>query len=149
MPDPTCPCGTKLPFGACCKPYLDGAAEAATPEILMRSRYTAYTRGDYAYLKRTWHPSTVPTFEGETPGTWAALTIVKAGGTQVEFIAKLIVGDQLALLHEVSDFEKVDGRWVYRAGTFKGSDAPPKKIGMKDPCPCGSGDKFKRCHFER
>ena len=27
---------------------------------------------------------------------------------------------------------------------------PPKfaKVGRNDPCPCGSGKKFKHCHFE-
>ena len=27
---------------------------------------------------------------------------------------------------------------------------PPKlpKVGRNDPCPCGSGKKFKNCHFE-
>ena len=25
-------------------------------------------------------------------------------------------------------------------------NAPPKKIGRNDPCPCGSGKKYKNCH---
>ena len=23
------------------------------------------------------------------------------------------------------------------------------KVGRNDPCPCGSGEKFKRCHIDR
>jgi SEC-C motif-containing protein len=66
---------------------------------------------------------------------------------EVEFVAKLIVGDRLETLHEVSDFEKLDGRWVYHSGEFKNDGAAPAKITMKQPCPCGSGAKFKHCHF--
>ncbi len=152
MPEPTCPCGTKLPFTACCKPYLDGTVDAAMPELLMRSRYTAFTRGDFAYLKRTWHPETVPTLGAEETGKWVGLEIVETGVDEsgehgrVEFIAKLIVGDQLAILHEVSAFEKIGGLWVYRSGTFKNAATQPAPISMKAPCPCGSGEKFKRCH---
>ncbi|MGB0619726.1 MAG: SEC-C metal-binding domain-containing protein [Myxococcota bacterium] len=31
------------------------------------------------------------------------------------------------------------------AGTAAGS-APGDKVGRNDPCPCGSGRKFKKCH---
>jgi hypothetical protein len=31
----------------------------------------------------------------------------------------------------------------------KATDAPPKKIGRNDPCPCGSGKKFKHCCLDR
>jgi len=40
-----CPCGTEIPLDACCGRLLRRAAEAATPEELMRSRYTAYAVG--------------------------------------------------------------------------------------------------------
>ncbi|HEY8370476.1 MAG TPA: SEC-C metal-binding domain-containing protein [Thermodesulfobacteriota bacterium] len=36
---------------------------------------------------------------------------------------------------------------------YNRSDAPPaparrevKKVGRNDPCPCGSGKKYKKCH---
>ena len=25
--------------------------------------------------------------------------------------------------------------------------AKARKVGRNDPCPCGSGEKFKRCHY--
>ncbi|MDH3213483.1 MAG: SEC-C metal-binding domain-containing protein [Myxococcales bacterium] len=38
-------------------------------------------------------------------------------------------------------------------GTAVGSDSPPRpvqrsvpKVGRNDPCPCGSGKKYKKCH---
>ncbi len=31
----------------------------------------------------------------------------------------------------------------------KATDAPPKKIGRNDPCPCGSGKKYKHCCLDQ
>jgi hypothetical protein len=59
-PEPSaCPCGGSV-FATCCGPYLAGDAVAPTAETLMRSRYSAYTLRDEAYLRATWHPSTLP-----------------------------------------------------------------------------------------
>lgn len=55
-----CPCGTGSSYETCCKPYISGEKPAPTPEDLMRSRYTAYSRGgdaDVEYIVRTTHPS--------------------------------------------------------------------------------------------
>lgn len=150
-----CTCGSALPFDGCCRPYLNGEVEAATPEALMRSRYTAFARGDFAYLKKTWHPDTVPDLTSDEPSNWVGLEIVETAiddegeNGEVEFIAKLIVGDRLEVLHEVSDFEKVDGRWLYHSGEFKNEATKSKKISMKDLCPCGSGETFKHCHWSK
>jgi len=38
-----CPCGSQEIFASCCEPYLSGDKIPLTAEILMRSRYTAYT----------------------------------------------------------------------------------------------------------
>ena len=155
MIDAKCPCGSKLDFAACCLQYLEGSKEAPTPEALMRSRYTAFTRGDFAYLKKTWHPETLPDLDADEPSNWIGLEILgttiddDGEDAEVEFVAKLIVGDRLETLHEVSDFEKVDGRWLYHSGEFKNDGEPPAKISMKAPCPCGSGETFKHCHFKR
>lgn len=154
MPDLKCTCGSDETFAHCCQPYLDGTAEAPTPEAMMRSRYTAFARGDFAYLKKTWHPETVPELGDDEPSNWAGLEIIETAideegeNGEVEFIAKLIVGDCLEILHEVSEFEKIDGRWLYHSGEFKNDGEPTKKISMKMPCPCGSGETFKHCHFK-
>jgi SEC-C motif-containing protein len=55
-----CPCGSGKPFDECCGPALAGVRPAADAAALMRSRYTAFARGDAAYLRVTWHPSTRP-----------------------------------------------------------------------------------------
>ena len=32
------------------------------------------------------------------------------------------------------------------AGRTKPIEAPGTKLGRNDPCPCGSGNKYKKCH---
>jgi SEC-C motif-containing protein len=54
-----CPCGSGDAFARCCGPLLAGEP-APSAERLMRSRYTAFARGDAAHLARTWHPRTRP-----------------------------------------------------------------------------------------
>ncbi|MEP6191186.1 MAG: YchJ family metal-binding protein, partial [Marinobacter sp.] len=54
-----CPCGFTLAYEQCCQPLHRGEA-AATPEALMRSRYSAFVVGQADYLLATWHPSTRP-----------------------------------------------------------------------------------------
>ena len=65
MPSPTpfphtCPCGRAAAFSACCGRYLDAGVAAPDAEALMRSRYTAFVRGDVAHLLATWHASQRP-----------------------------------------------------------------------------------------
>ncbi|MEC9085421.1 MAG: SEC-C metal-binding domain-containing protein, partial [Pseudomonadota bacterium] len=45
-------------------------------------------------------------------------------------------------LEERSDFSKENGRWFYREGETREGVLKP---GRNDPCPCGSGRKFKAC----
>ena len=90
----------------------------------MRSRYTAYTRGDSAYLAATWHPSTrQPGLTLGEPVRWTGLQVVarEAGGPDdtegtVEFIARYKVGGRAHRLHEVSRFRRWEGRWTYLDG---------------------------------
>lgn len=150
-----CPCGSDKSFAACCQPYLSGAAQAPTAEALMRSRYTAYTRNHMDYLARTWDAETQPaSLDEETDLEWAGLTIVSTHAGQpddmegtVEFIAHYRVSGADRQIHETSRFRQHDGEWFYLDG--KVEDTPlynrPEKTGRNDPCPCGSGKKFKKC----
>ena len=72
-----CPCGSGSPYRSCCEPFLDGAP-APTAEQLMRSRYTAFVRGNEDHLFRTWHPATRPSDVRPDPGiTWLGLEVVR------------------------------------------------------------------------
>ncbi len=126
MDQASCPCGSGKPFAECCGPYLEGLAKPATAEALMRSRYTAFTRQDEAYLLQSWHPSTRPptlAFNQQPATKWLGLKIIRtqAGdenddtGT-VEFIARFKVNGKAQRLHEISQFVRESDRWVYLQG---------------------------------
>ena len=119
-PEPACPCGLG-PYAACCGRYLDDGAEPASPELLMRSRYTAYVRQDRAHLSRTWHPSTRPDPLVLTSGLrWTGLEVVSTSGGgllepegTVHFRASAVVDGRREVLDEHSRFVRDDGRWRY------------------------------------
>lgn len=119
MPDTgrvLCPCGTGLPYDACCGRLHRGQAPAATAEQLMRSRYSAFAVGDAAYLLRSWHATTRPRRLRLDPDErWLGLEVVgrTAGGLfdtegTVEFRARAASG----VVHEVSRFRR-DESWQY------------------------------------
>lgn len=118
-----CPCGSGSAYDACCGP-LHAGQPADTALALMRSRFSAFARGDHAYLLHSWHPETRPaTLVLDDDVTWRRLQIVdtEAGGPSdtegvVEFRAQYERDGRRHLLHERSRFSRVDGRWVYRDG---------------------------------
>lgn len=115
-----CHCGSGALFARCCGPILDGAP-AATPEQLMRSRYSAFTVGDLAHLERTWHPSTRPAHLTPDAGVrWQRLEIVRAQEAGdvgvVEFRASWRDDGVSGVLHETSRFRRVQGHWLYVDG---------------------------------
>ncbi|KAA0022956.1 YchJ family protein [Antrihabitans cavernicola] len=116
-----CPCMQGEPFDNCCGPLLSGEKSAATAAQLMRSRYTAFARGDRDYLIRSWHRSTRPKpLRLDPDQRWLRLEIVgttgggllEAEGT-VEFRAHYEQNGRRDVLHQNSNFVKQDGRWVY------------------------------------
>ena len=51
--------------------------------------------------------------------------------------------------HERAQFERIEGIWYFSDGvpvTPKQFIRQQPKVGRNDPCPCGSGKKFKHCH---
>jgi SEC-C motif-containing protein len=160
-----CPCGSGAALAACCGPLLDGSAAAPTAEALMRSRYSAHVRGAIDYLVATHDPATRAGVDRAAVARWArqsewqGLTIVatEAGGPGdehgvVEFEARYRAGGVPQLHHERSRFRKLDGRWYYVDGTPGQRPAAARTpavrastVGRNDPCPCGSGKKYKKC----
>ena len=151
---PLCSCGSQRAFAECCEPYLSGNAIAPTAEALMRSRYTAYCKGNVDYLIATHHPSKrslsdrVNLSKSIQNTTWLGLTVVKTEQGQpqddtgiVEFVAIYRTGN-VGQLHERSRFKKQKGRWFY----VEGDHLPPLEPKRNAPCWCGSGKKFKQCH---
>ncbi|HRW38910.1 MAG: zinc chelation protein SecC [Acidimicrobiales bacterium] len=120
--DDPCPCGLPAPYGRCCARFHRGA-DAPTAELLMRSRYSAFAVGDAAYLERTWHPDTRPRrIHLGRDRSWTGLDVVASTGGglldqrgTVEFHAHHRDGAGDDVLHELSEFVRLDGRWVYVA----------------------------------
>lgn len=125
--DGRCPCLSGSTFGHCCHPVLSGRP-APTAERLMRSRYTAFSIGDDAYLRRSWHPSTRPTDVAIDPDTqWRRLDIVASSGGgpfdregTVEFRAVWRDGATRGVLHERSRFVREGRDWQYVDGEILG-----------------------------
>ena len=142
-----CPCGSGLVYAACCQPLHLGQP-AATPEALMRSRYSAFVREDTAYLLASWDDSTRPPTLELAPATqWLGLQIVHSQATgddgEVEFVAHFREGDEWFRLDEISGFRRgADGYWRYLDGNACFDRLRP---GRNDDCPCNSGRKFKKC----
>ena len=120
-----CPCGSETPYADCCGRYHAGPLhlQAPTAEALMRSRYSAFVRGDAGYLLATWHPSTRPAaIEVDPPGLkWLGLDVRRhevqdADHATVEFVARSKLGGRAHRLHETSHFVREDGRWFYVDG---------------------------------
>lgn len=117
-----CPCGRSAAFAACCGRYIGTPVPAPDAESLMRSRYTAFVRGDAAHLLATWHASTRPaTLEFEADVKWLGLEVkrhtpVDATHAEVEFVARSRVQGRGQRLHERSRFVRENGWWLYLDG---------------------------------
>jgi SEC-C motif domain protein len=156
-----CPCGSGLDYLQCCLPYIQGTNNAPTAEALMRSRYCAYVTSEIDYIYHTTHASQRSKFNREESlawsrkADWKSLEIVgvESGGPEdnsgaVEFVALYHEKGKAIRHHEIAEFTKEAGRWYFVDG-----HAPKPvqairqgpKIGRNDPCPCGSGRKFKKC----
>jgi SEC-C motif-containing protein len=160
MADGACVCGSGGREDACCGPVLAGKARAATAEALMRSRYTAYVRGAIDYLVATSAPAMRGSLDRDAMLRWsrdAAWLGLEVRATErgqpgdrdgvVEFTARGVMAGAPFAQHERSRFEQLDGQWYYVDGDI--IRAPAQRVataGRNDPCPCGSGLKYKRCH---
>lgn len=151
-----CPCGTGRTYELCCGPRLSGEQPAQTAEQLMRSRFTAHVAHDWRYLHVTYRPTSRKPYvddgdAAEIPWTRLVVHAHEPGASPdaafVDFSAYYATEHDEQALHEKAEFARVDGRWLYTRNVRNGP-APAKtapKAGRNDPCPCGSGRKFKVC----
>lgn len=105
---------------------MSDEVQAKTPEKLMRSRYSAYALGGYGvYLLSTWWPASAREHNAiqlsEKSVIWQRLDVLKkfqqGDSGVVEFKASFLneAGDS-EVIHEVSNFQRSDGRWYYVDG---------------------------------
>ena len=156
-----CPCGSGVSYSECCEQYILGKKLPPTAEALMRSRYSAYVEHNINYIVETClekdekHNIDVKeTEEWSQNSTWLGLKILSTsqGGINdeegiVEFEATYEREGLKDVHHEKASFQKSDGKWYYNEGsvTPKTIVRSSPKVGRNEPCPCGSGKKFKHC----
>ncbi len=152
-----CPCGSGQLFEACCEPILTGRQPAATAEKLMRARFTAHVAHDFKFLHATYRPTSGTPYvaeTGEPTMAWTKLVVHAHEVTDnpdkafVDFSAYGTEEGVEKVLQEKAEFHRINGTWLYtreaRLGPAPYKSATPK-VGRNDPCPCGSGKKYKQC----
>ncbi|MBM3851946.1 MAG: hypothetical protein FJ399_02185 [Verrucomicrobia bacterium] len=157
QPGQPCPCGSGQLFDVCCAPRLSGTQPAASAEELLRSRFTAHVAHDWRYLHRTYGPTAGKPYveeEATTPIPWSRLAIhahergAHPDVAYVDFTAYFVDERGEHAMPEKSEFVRTDGRWLFTR-TLRSGPAPFRstapKVGRNEPCPCGSGKKFKHC----
>lgn len=155
-----CPCGSGNDYKVCCEPIIKGLVKAPTAEKLMRARYSGYTKHEVDFIINSHHPKSRKDISRESieewsnNSEWAGIEIldVQKGSEAdtsglVEFKVHYTENRIKQYHHELSQFEKIDGEWFFKDGKIINNpvvrDSP--KIGRNDPCPCGSGKKYKKC----
>jgi len=154
-----CPCCSGKSYSKCCEPIINNES-APTALSLMRSRYTAYKNGQAEYLYKTTHPKTreqndfsdIEAWSKEN--SWIKLEIISQEHGNIKDTRGVVEfkayyrnkNGKTEILHERSTFLKENGQWFY----LEGINNPPQtnimtKVMRNDPCPCGSGKKYKKC----
>lgn len=118
----------------------------------MRSRYSAYVLGLIDYLRDTTLPAQQAGLDlhgiraWSLGSTWLGLQVESSEliGNQPEhafvtFTASWHDGSGEHHHRERSAFVQREGRWYFIDPTVT------LKVGRNDNCPCGSGQKFKKC----
>ncbi len=156
-----CPCGSGKSYAQCCGPIIKGKRKAASPEELMRSRYSAYAKTEVAHVIKSTAPNQRKGLDENATRTWSQnsewngleILATEGGGPEddtgiVEFAATYTEGGSAKRHHERGQFRRIRGTWYYEDGEMvkqKPVVREEPKVGRNDPCPCGSGKKFKKC----
>ncbi len=150
MPHTACPCQSGLAYPDCCAPYHQGRSLPPDAEALMRSRYSAYALQQTGYLVATTVPAqqallnTTAIDQWSRNSQWLGLQVyqhrrIGQRHAQVAFSARFQEAGGAPQTHEeLSAFVLIDRHWYF-------IDPTVPLPGMKQPCFCGSGKKFKAC----
>jgi SEC-C motif domain protein len=149
--NPKCPCGSNQYLPDCCARYHNGSLPTSA-EALMRSRYSAYVLGLVDYLVNSTLPAQQAQLDRAAIATWSS---------QSQWLGLEVQSHQLLTGHpahawvsftahwqdqggqqsqqERSAFVQIEQRWYFL------DPSVPLKASRNDPCPCASGQKFKKC----
>lgn len=157
----SCVCGLGPSTEECCGRYVNAGEAAPTPEALMRARYAAYVLQKIDFIEASHDPDKRHEMDKDGALEWAQsaewlgldINATEGGGPDddegvVEFVAKYEVQDRVVNHRERAFFKKIKGKWFYHDGDMikpKPVVREGPKVGRNDPCPCGSGKKYKKC----
>ena len=155
-----CPCGSGKKYGECCEPIIKGKIKAPSAEACMRARYTSYVVGEIDYIINSCEEGEgigeidrKATEDWSKQSQWNGLKILrtekgeKEGEEIVEFEADYSRHNMQDIHPELSLCKEVGDAWEYVAGNVIPTTVTRvgAKVGRNDPCPCGSGKKYKQC----
>lgn len=155
-----CCCGSSENFKSCCGRFLEQKKFPETALELMKSRYSAFVKGDVDYIFDSHHPDSRKEVNKNELTAWSkhskwhGLSIISHSKGEasdsvgeVEFLCIYEIEGRKMEHHERASFKKLDGRWYFYDGEILRGQvkrASPK-IGRNDPCSCGSQKKYKKC----
>lgn len=154
-----CPCGAGAGFADCCEPIINGEREGQTAEELMRARYSAFATGAIDFIVSSNHSRTRSEIdiqyirEWSQTSNWRGLQIfdtklIDDNKAYVSFEALFTQSGKDLSHKEKAEFERENGKWRFVTGeelknpTVRYETPRP---GRNEPCPCGSGKKYKKC----
>jgi SEC-C motif-containing protein len=116
-----CPCNPSKQYIDCCKKVHQNINSAKTPEMLMRSRYSAFVLADIDYLLKSHSSKTRPsrrenqdTLSWTLSVKWVKLEVLVSTEYTVQFKAYFYENESLHMIHEHSSFVKENNHWVYK-----------------------------------
>lgn len=123
----------------------------------MRARFTAHATGAFEFIHRTYRETARLRYLPEDNATdveWTRLEIHSQTSGSAPHLATVdfsAYGKRQGaefVHHEKAEFAREGSTWIYTRPLREGP-APIKasapKPGRNDPCPCGSGKKYKHC----
>ena len=164
-----CPCGSNITFKQCCFLLITEEIKAASPEQLMRSRYSAYATKSTDYIYQTYadsskaHQSISDISEWAQETKWLRLIIHSVSKDTlvnnddcindqngeynyptVSFSAYYRHQGKYYLMKETSRFIIENSQWRYLDGAVSNNEelVAPKR---NELCFCQSQRKFKQC----
>ncbi len=155
-----CPCGSGKTYAECCAPYHEGTAWPADAVSMVRARYSAFALGKWQFVLDSEYDEdreSLSLEELKARGeqvSWIRLEIVGSGHSEerncpyVDFYSYYTIDGVTRELAEHSYFATRDGKLYYTDGEELVREPirhETPKIGRNDPCPCGSGKKYKKC----
>ena len=126
----------------------------------MRARYSAFVTHAIDFIVSSTHSGTRKEIdldfvrEWSETSTWRGLEIfetkiVNENKAYISFEAQFTQKGEDHSHREKSLFEREDGQWRFVTGDELKNPTVRYEIpkpGRNDPCPCGSGKKYKKCH---